>query len=273
MFGIALGMDRRDFKQVAQYPKPIIVGLVSQFLLLPLVTFLLILFLKPDVYIAYGMLLVAACPGGNISNYIAYLSKANIALSITLTAFSTFIALALTPLNFAFYSELVTTKDSVDVPLQLDTIDMMKSIALLILLPLSIGLFIREKFPAAAYKIERPVKILSMFIFFGFIGLAIYSNFNVMLKKFDAISFIIFFHNAVAFATGYLFAKAWRLDEKNSRTISIETGIQNSGLGLVLIFNFFDGNPDMALIAAGWGIWHIVAGLGLSLVWRKTKQK
>lgn len=272
MFGIALGMDRRDFKQVAQHPKPVLVGLTSQFLLLPLVTILLIFILKPRINIAYGMILVAACPGGNISNYISYLSRANVALSVTLTALSTFGALFFTPFNFAFYSGWISAQNSADVRLSVDSVDVIKTIFLLIVVPLSAGLLIRERFPVTAHRIERPFKILSLFIFFGFIFLALYNNFSILIREFKTLFVIVLLHNALAFASGYLLSLCLGLDEKNSRTISIETGIQNSGLGLALIFNFFEGNPDMALIAAGWGIWHIIAGFGLSLVWKSDSR-
>jgi BASS family bile acid:Na+ symporter len=272
MFGIALGMDRRDFKQVLQHPKPVLVGLTSQFLLLPLVTMLLIFILKPRINIAYGMILVAACPGGNISNYISYLSRANVALSVTLTALSTFGALFFTPFNFAFYSAWISAQNSADVLLSVDSVDVIKTIFLLIVVPLSAGLLIRERFPVTAHRIERPFKILSLFIFFGFIFLALYNNFSILIREFKTIFVIVLLHNTLAFASGYLLSRYLGLDEKNSRTISIETGIQNSGLGLALIFNFFEGNPDMALIAAGWGIWHIIAGFGLSLVWKSDSR-
>jgi len=269
MFGIALGMDKSDFRKVRHFPKSVAVGLVSQFLLLPLLTFLLVLILKPPTYISLGMILVAACPGGNMSNYITYLSKGNVLLSIALTSIATIIALFLTPLNFSLYSKYVITHATHNIQLSLNAWNMMQSIATLIIIPLIAGMAFKEYFPAVAKKLEQPFKILSLVVFFSFIVIALANNFNVMKQQSVYLLFVIVLHNGIAFAGGYGISKLFRLSEHDSRTISIETGIQNSGLGLVLIFTYFNGNPDMALIAAGWGIWHIVAGYALSLFWRK----
>jgi bile acid:Na+ symporter, BASS family len=147
---------------------------------------------------------------------------------------------------------------------------MMKSVALLIVIPVIAGLLFKEYFPSLTKKTERPFKIISLIIFFGFILVALVNNFNVLKQQSLYFLIIIIVHNAIAFAGGYFLSKLFLLNDTDSRTISIETGIQNSGLGLVLIFSYFKGNPDMALVAAGWGIWHIVAGYILSLFWRKS---
>jgi bile acid:Na+ symporter, BASS family len=271
MFGIALGMNKSDFVKARQFPKPLSVGLLSQFILLPFLTFLLIKTINPSYSIALGMILVAACPGGNMSNYITYLSKGNILLSIGLTASATIISLFMTPLNFSFYTGLLTIdKSSVDTEFSLSAMQMMKSVALLIVIPVIAGLLFKEYFPSLTKKTERPFKIISLIIFFGFILVALVNNFNVLKQQSLYFLIIIIVHNAIAFAGGYFLSKLFLLNDTDSRTISIETGIQNSGLGLVLIFSYFKGNPDMALVAAGWGIWHIVAGYILSLFWRKS---
>ena len=269
MFGIALSIDRKDFKEITQHPKSVTIGLASQFLLLPLVTFLLIYFLKPIEGIAMGMILVASCPGGNISNYITFLSKGNIALSIALTTAATILAIVFTPLNFSIYSQWYAGSMATQSTFQLDTFSMIKSVATLIALPLAIGMVMKEYFSGFTKKIEKGVKILSMLLFFSFIVLALAANYKVFLAEIENIFLVVLLHNAFAFLTGFSIATIFSLPMPDKKTITVETGIQNSGLGLVLIFNYFNGNPDMALIAAWWGVWHIVSGFGLSLVLKR----
>lgn len=270
MFGIALGMNKADFKKVAAFPKPVAIGLFSQFVLLPFFTFLLVLLLKPTAGIALGMFLVAACPGGNISNYITYLSKGNIALSITLTSFATILAVVFTPLNFSLYADWYVGRYAAEQnSFQLDFFSMAKSIATLILIPLVIGLLLKEFQPKIVKVIEKPVKILSMIIFFLFVVIAFATNIHIFIAEIDKIFLVVLLHNGVAFLAAYLFAKMLKQTNYNIKTITIETGIQNSGLALILIFSYFNGNADMALIAAWWGIWHIISGFLLSLYFRR----
>jgi BASS family bile acid:Na+ symporter len=274
MFGIALGMNKADFKKVAAFPKPVAIGLFSQFILLPFFTFLLVLLLKPTVGIALGMFLVAACPGGNISNYITYLSKGNIALSITLTSVATLLAVVFTPLNFSLYADwYVGNYAAQQNSFQLDFFSMAQSIATLILIPLVIGLLLKEFQPKIVAIIEKPVKILSMVIFFLFVVIAFATNINIFMAEIDKIFLVVLLHNGVAFLSAYIFSKILRQNNYNTKTITIETGIQNSGLALILIFSYFNGNADMALIAAWWGIWHIVSGFLLSLYFRKVSNE
>jgi len=269
MFGIALNIDRKEFKEITRYPKSVAVGLASQFLLLPFITFLLIYFLKPIEGIAMGMILVASCPGGNVSNYITFLSKGNIALSIALTTAATLLAIVFTPLNFSIYSQWYAGNMATQSTFQLDTFSMIKSIATLIALPLAVGLVMKEYFSNLTKKIEKSVKILSMLLFFSFIVLALVANYKVFLAEIENIFLVVLLHNAFAFLTGFSLASIFRLPLMDKKTITVETGIQNSGLGLVLIFNYFNGNPDMALIAAWWGVWHIVSGFALSMLLKR----
>ncbi len=265
MFGIALGIERRDFRQVLFAPKSVITGVVSQFVLLPLITFLLILILKPSEGLAMGMILVAACPGGNVSNYITYLSKGNIALSITLTSIATIFALVMTPFNFFLYSEMYLAKLEHVNAFSLSVWQMIKSILTLILIPLILGMTLKNYFPRFIKRMERPVKVISMIIFFGFVAIALIANHKVFYAAAALIFWFILLQNGIAFLTGFIAAKLMRLPVADTKTIAIETGIQNSGLALVLIFNYFSGNAEMALIAAGWGVWHIASGYVFSL--------
>jgi bile acid:Na+ symporter, BASS family len=267
MFGIALDLTVADFKRLAENPMASIAGVLSQFVLLPALTFLLVLVWKPEPAMALGMLLVAACPGGNVSNFICYFAKGNAALSVTLTSISTILAIFMTPFNFAFWSSMVPGLDA-EHQIVISAWEMFIQILGIILIPLILGMAFNHFFAKATAKLRKPISILSMIIFLGFIAMAFAKNASVFVAYFDVVMLLVFTHNAMALGMGYGVASLFRLDARDRRTIALETGIQNSGLGLVLIFNFFGGMGGMALIAAWWGIWHIISGFALALWWR-----
>jgi len=269
MFGIALDLSVGDFKRIWESPKASIAGVVSQFLVLPALTFLIILLWKPEPSLALGMILVAACPGGNVSNFICYFAKGNAALSVTLTSISTMLAIVLTPLNFGFWSSMVPGIEA-DQQIAISAWDMFLSILGIILIPLLLGMAFNRFFPKVTVKLRKPISILSIIIFLGFIAIAFSKNSEVFIEYFDVVMLLVLIHNAVALASGYGIATLFDLEHRDRRTIAIETGIQNSALGLVLIFTFFGGMGGMALIAAWWGIWHILSGFVLALWWRRS---
>jgi BASS family bile acid:Na+ symporter len=151
--------------------------------------------------------------------------------------------------------------------------DILQTVLLLLIIPLILGMTCRVKFPRLTQVIEKPIRIVSVLILFAFIGVALVNNFEAFKTYLGAVFLIVLLHNAVAFSSGYFTATLFRAPKADRRSISIETGIQNSGLGLIIIFTFFDGNGGMALIAAWWGIWHIIAGLTLSQVFRLLDKK
>ena len=264
MFGVALELTLDDFKRLGARPRSFIVGLVAQFFLLPALTFLLILLIDPWPSVALGMLLVAACPGGNVSNFMSLLAKGNAALSVSLTAFSTLAALVMTPFNFAFWGKLYASTNDHFGTISLDPFAMFQTIVLVIGIPLLAGMWFATQYPAFTKKIRKPIKILSLVIFSGFIIGAFSANFGIFLNYIHFIILIVLAHNAVAFAGGFYLGKAFSLPLADTKTIAIETGIQNSALALVLIFNFFDGLGGMAITAGWWGIWDIFSGLALA---------
>ncbi len=267
MFGIALEIRFEDFKIILKNPKPAVLGLFSQFLLLPFLTFILISLLEPQPSIALGMILVAACPGGNISNFMSHLGRANAALSVGLTSVATFLSLIMTPLNFKLYGSLYEPTASLLNQIQLDFWDVSKTVFLIILAPLAIGLWVQYRFPTAAKKMAPFFRIGSILLFIGFVLIAFKNNFQVFLDHIHLVLALVFFHNLMALVSGYAVGVIGGLEIRDRRTLAIETGIQNSGLGLVLIFAFFEGLGGMAMVAAWWGIWHIISGLALAGYW------
>lgn len=279
MFGVALDIQLRQFREVLIKPKSAITGIISQFILLPAVTFLVIMLIKPSPTVALGMILVAACPGGNISNFMASLAKGNIALSVSLTAFATVAATVMTPANFAFWGDLYVTYyektgSSYLRPIEIDFMQVVQTVFILLGIPVILGLFVSQKFPKLTKKIKKPIKQASIIIFILFVIVLLSANFSNFMKYIHLIFIIVLIHNGLALGTGFLFSTIMRRPRIDRRAITIETGIQNSGLALVLMFNPKIFPPElelggMAVIAAWWGVWHIVSGLILATLWSR----
>ncbi len=269
MFGVALELKLDYFKAVFTRPRALLTGVLSQFILLPFITFLLTLVIAPFPSMALGMILVAACPGGNISNFISLMAKGNVALSVGLTAIATLSAIVVTPLNFSLYGYLHPETQSILKAIHLNPVDMVQTVVLLLGLPMALGIWVANQYPGLTQRISRPIKILSILFFAGFVVIAFAQNFTFFLDYIELVFVLVLLHNATALFTGYLTSRVARLDEAQTRSITIETGIQNSGLALILIFNFFDGMGGMAIIAAWWGIWHILAGLSIASIWSR----
>ncbi|TYA55993.1 bile acid:sodium symporter family protein [Formosa maritima] len=272
MFGVALGIKPDDFKRLFKQPKLVLIGVLLQFVLLPFITFLLIILIKPQPSIALGMMMVAACPGGNISNFMTHLANGNAALSVSLTAFATFIAVFMTPFNFQFYGYLYEPTSELLKQVELNPFELLKLVTLILGIPLILGMLFRAKYDKLAILISKRLKPLSILIFVIIVVIAFYNNLEVFNKYAHHVVGIGIVHNLIAILLGFTIAKVFNLSFENQKTLAIETGIQNSGLGLLLIFTFFNGLGGMALMAAFWGVWHIVSGLIISYYW-STKDK
>lgn len=286
MFGVALGVKISHFRNLIKSPKLAITGLFAQLIGLPMITFLLIMlfsdYLTPTV--CMGMILVASCPGGNISNFLTSYSKGNTELAVGLTATETLFAPITTPANFAFWGSLynvyINNKAGhmLQNELSIDITQVFETVFLLLGIPLILGILFTRKFPKTSEKIKKPIQNLSLAIFVGMILIMFFNNVDLFLKYIFFIFFIVLVHNAMGLITGYGIATITKLSDQNRRTLTIETGIHNSGLGLLLLFNpkIFPENMQiggMIFIVAWWGIWHLVSGLGLALYWHKKEIK
>ncbi|WP_282134484.1 bile acid:sodium symporter family protein [Seonamhaeicola maritimus] len=267
MFGVALGITLNDFKNLIRQPKLVLVGILSQLILLPLLTFLVVLLIKPQPSIALGMMMVAACPGGNISNFMTHLAKGNTALSISLTALATFFAIFMTPFNFQFYGSLYEPTAQLIKEVELSPFELVKLVTLILGIPLVFGMVVRNYNEKLALKLSKILRPLSIIIFAAIVVIAFSNNLDVFNAYIHHVLLLGISHNIVAITLGFLVASLFGLSFKNKKTIAIETGIQNSGLGLLLIFTFFNGLGGMAILAAFWGIWHIISGLLLAFYW------
>ena len=269
MFGVALGITTEDFRRLIRNPKILLVGIFSQFILLPALTFVAILITKPHPSFALGMMMIAACPGGNASNFYSKMAKGNAALSVSLTAFATLACIVTTPFNLEFWGGLYSPTNAILKTVALDPFELFKLILLILGIPLISGMLVNYKFPETSKKIERILKPFSMIVFLGLIVGAFYENIDIFLNYIYLVAALVIFHNIGAYIIGYYTAKSFGLQVRERKTIAIETGIQNGGLGLLLIFDFFQGLGGMALLVAFWGVWDIFSGMILASYWSR----
>jgi BASS family bile acid:Na+ symporter len=272
MFGVALGISIDDFKRLFKKPKILFVGVLSQFILLPAFTFLAIIIIEPHPSFALGMIMIAACPGGNVSNFFSKMARGNAALSVSLTAFATLICIFMTPFNLQFWGSLYEPTNAILETVSLNPLKLFKLVSLILGIPLIFGMLIKHYNSEMASKIEHVLKPLSMLVFIALIFIAFSQNLEVFANHIHHVLFLVILHNIFAFILGFYTAKSFGLNTQDTKTIAMETGIQNGGLGLLLIFGFFEGLGGMALLAAFWGIWDVFSGILLATYWGSIKK-
>ena len=271
MLGVALKLRVKDFILVFSAPKSVIIGFLSQFVALPFLTYLLVLILNPMPSVAMGMMIVAACPGGNISNFMTALANGNTALSVCMTAIASISAVFMTPINISFWGGLYAPTSVILNEVSLDFFEMLKIVGVILLIPLIIGMLLRAFKPKIADILLPVTHYGSILIFGGIVVFAFGANTDLFVKYIHLIIFIVLAHNTIGIFTGYSLARLFKLPGPDQKTLAIETGIQNSGLGLGLIFAFFDGMGGMAIVAGWWGIWHIISGLSIAYFFKNKK--
>ena len=288
MFGVALGIKPATFVDIIKNPKSILTGITCQLILLPALTLILIMIYGDWIspMIALGMILVASCPGGNISNFITSLSRGNSELSVSLTAFNTAACIFTTPLNFAFWGKMYLNfagnRNIGALPeLQIPLGDIFQSIFIIMGIPLILGILCGQYLPKVAKVLKKPLQHLSIIVFIAMVIIIFKGNFDVFMQAIRYIFLIVLIHNLLALGIGFGTSTLMKLPYKDRRTITIETGIQNSGLGLILLLNpnifpevgAWANNGGMLVITAWWGVWHIISGLTLAFVWRLRGRK
>ncbi|MBK5231950.1 MAG: bile acid:sodium symporter family protein [Thermoleophilia bacterium] len=269
MLGIAMDTKLSDFREVRTLRRAMVVGIAAQFILLPAITFCLTLLLGVRGSIAMGMILVASCPPGGTSNILTYRARGNVALSVSMTGISSLIAIFVMPLNVAFWGGLQPEASKILEDVDLSALEMLAHVILVIGVPFIIGLAIAQKKPEFTKKVQPWVKRFSLFALVGFILAALLANIGVFWDYIPLVALVVFLHDTLAFALGYGIASSFRLDEYNRRAITFEVGVRYAGLGLGMVFSFFDGIGGMALVAGWWGVWDLIAGLGLSSWWAR----
>jgi BASS family bile acid:Na+ symporter len=270
MFSVALDVRFSDFKQVANFPKSIAVGLLAQFLVFPLLTLGIIAVFQPPVSVSMGMVLVAMCPSGNMTNFLVHFAKANVPLSVTLNAIIILSATFVTPAGFLFWSKFIPESEAIRQSFELSFLDMALIIVELIVIPLLLGIWLNQNRPKMVARIRPWAQRLSLIIFFAILFLALLGNRQNIVDYLGMIFLLVAVHNAVALGNGFVLGTLFKLPKIDRRTLAFEGGIHNTAMGLLLIFKFFGGLGGMALIAAWWGIWDLVTGMCLAWWWRRS---
>lgn len=281
MFGVALEIKISDFRTIFYKPTPLLVGLTSQLIVLPALTFALVALCRQLIppSVAMGMILVAACPGGNMSNFMSSLAKGNTALSVSITTVNSTIAFITTPFNFAFWGTRYVNfinrhSDGLVQTLELSVSHMLYTLCILLIIPLIVGMACSHFLPRLSKKMLQPLKGFSIVAFVAMLFIALAHNFNNFIHHLDFIFVVVLVHNALAILSGLAVSRIFCLNSADSRAVTIETGIQNSGLGLGLLFNpkiFPVGvvTGGMLFVVAWWGIWHVVSGFFVVMICRR----
>ncbi|MGB0100742.1 MAG: bile acid:sodium symporter family protein [Nocardioides sp.] len=271
LFGIALDTKLEDFAAAARRPFAITVGVLVQFIALPAITFLLTLALDLRGSIALGLILVACCPPGNVSNILTHRAGGDVAFSVSMTAVGNVLAIFLMPINVAFWGSLHPSGAALLEDIDLSAVDMLLEIGLVIGVPFALGITITQLWPriaAAGHRVVGPISYLALA---GIIVIGITNNWDIFVNYIGLVLVAVFLHDAIALGLGYGVGRAARLPDGSVRAMTFEVGIRNAGLGLLLVFIYFDGLGGMALVAAWWGIWDIIAGLTVAVLWRRRR--
>ncbi len=267
MFGVSLGLKPADFKRIIRYPQAPAIGLLAQCFLLPFFTFLLTLVLRPDPSLALGMMLVSACPGGNFSNVMTFIARGNLAVSVSMTAVASLLAVISTPTLFSFYAQLNPETADLVTRVNLEPLNMMGLVLLVIGIPILGGMICGDRFPGLKTKSEGVMRYISLLILLGFVALAFSKNWDLFVAHWEKLVSLVVLHNLMALLLGFSLATLFRQSEADRRAITLEVGIQNSGLGLTLLFTFMPQLGGAILITAFWGVWHLVSGLLVASYW------
>lgn len=273
MFGVALDLRLSDFADVLRRPLAPLTGLVAQTLLLPAMTWALTMLIQPQPSVALGMIIVGACPGGNLSNLITHMGRGNTALSVCMTGLSSVVAIVATPLNILLWASLNPATAALLRQVNIEAGPFLAQTILILGVPMLLGMSLAHWLPQLAARLRRPFQLLSWLVLILFIVATTIANGRYLLTFLADILPMVVLHNAAALALGWLAAKAIRMNTPDTRAVTIEIGMQNSGLGLALILNQFDALGGAALIAAGWGIWHIVSGWALATLWKRSDRR
>jgi BASS family bile acid:Na+ symporter len=269
LFGVALDTKLEDFTAVLRRPVPILIGVVAQFLLLPAITLLLTIVLDVRGSVALGMILVACCPPGNISNILTHRAGGDVALSVSMTAVSNVLTIFMLPVNLAFWGGLSPAGDDLLRSVDLDPLETFGEVALVIGLPFVAGITINRLWPRVGSRAHRIVGPVSFVLLFAIIVLAFVANADIFRDYITIVLLAVALQNALALSLGYGIARLTRLPSRSQKAMTFEVGVRNTGLGLLLAFAYFDGLGGMALVAAWWGLYDILTGLVVATLWKR----
>lgn len=273
MFSVALGLKAQHFAFFKTQPRHYIAGVLAQIIGLPVLTLCLVLILKPSASLALGMILVACCPGGNVSNLMALFGRANTALSVSMTATSSLAAAFITPVSIVFWSSLYSPTRYLLTQINFNVIDFLLQTLLILALPVFAGMAISRYAPALAARLQKPLATISGLLLLLIIAVGIYTYRDIFISAGKILFPLVVLHNTLAFMLGYSAGLLTRADTATRRALTFEVGIQNSGLGLVILITQLSGLGGAAAITGAWGIWHLIAGGTMVAVFRWTDRR
>lgn len=264
MFGMGLTLKLSDFKPVFAHPKEIIIGELSQFIVMPSVAWLLCRVLNLPLELSLGVILVGCCPGGTASNVMCYLAKGNVAMSVAMTAVSTLLAPFVTPALV-----LLLGGKAVDV----NAVGMFLSIVQVVILPIGLGLAVNHFFGNFTKRITPALPTVSTVAIAMIVGIVVSSNAGNIKSCSLLIAMAVILHNVFGLLFGYLVSRAFSLASKDCAAISIEVGMQNSGLATSLAATHFAMYPMAAVPGAMFSVWHNISGAVAAQILKRTTNK
>lgn len=261
MFGMGLTLKPQDFKVVFSRPKDVIIGCVAQFTVMPLLAFLLTKVFGLSAELAIGVILVGTCPGGTSSNVMTYLSKGDVALSVGMTAVSTILAPVLTPLLTYLYAGQ---------KVEVNMLSMFLSIVKVVIVPILLGFVINHFFKKFTEAVVEILPLISTTAIVAIVAAVVSANSAKLLTSGLIIVVVVILHNVLGYALGYAIGKALKLDTTKCRAISIEVGMQNSGLATSLATTHFAMYPLATIPGAVFSVWHNISGAILANIFART---
>lgn len=258
MFGMGMTMTVGDFKSVLQSPKAVGIGVVAQFVVMPGLAFLLCQLFQLPPEIAIGVILVGCCPGGTASNVITYMAKGNTALSVACTSVSTLLAPILTPAIFYLLASQW---------IEINALSMLVSILQVVLFPILLGLIVRSLLKQKVNAYIQVMPLISVIAIVAIVAAIIAGSKAQILQSGLLILGIVVLHNGLGYLLGYWASRIFKLAEIDCRAVSIEVGMQNSGLGVALAATHFAASPLTALPSAIFSLWHNISGPALATYW------
>lgn len=259
MFGMGLTLRPRDFALVARRPLPVLIGVVAQYLIMPLLGLGISMLLQLPPELAAGVILVGCAPGGTSSNVISYLARADTALSVAMTTISTLLAPLLTPLLALMLAGTYMPVDGAAMGL---------SIVKIVLLPVIVGLVLRLLLSRAVDAVLPVLPWISVLAISLVVAAVVGGSADAVLTAGPIVLLAVVLHNALGYLMGYGISRILRQPERSARTVSIEVGMQNSGLAAGLAAQYF--SPSAALPAAVFSIWHNLSGALLAAIYRRA---
>ena len=268
MFAVALGLRTEHFRFFKDNPKIYFAGVLAQIIGLPALTLLICYLVNPPASVALGMILIACCPGGNTSNLLALFGRANTALSVSLTATSSRAAAFITPISIIFWSQLYPPTATLLTEINLDKWSFLQNTMMILALPLLLGMLIARFAPTLSAKLQKPLSALAGIGLIVIIIGACLQYLPIFFQLGIAIFALVIAHNGLAFLMGFMAGILTKADTASRRALTFEVGIQNSGLGIVILLTQLGGLGGAGVVAGLWGTWHIIAGLILVAVFR-----